>query len=78
MMECPVGRTSADAITGTLLLLAGGKPDQIEKARDVLMCMGNEMIDAGGPGMGIRLKIVNNLYESDFFILQVLLNGYLK
>lgn len=60
MMECPVGRTSADAITGTLLLLAGGKPDQIEKARDVLMCMGNEMIDAGGPGMGIRLKIVNN------------------
>ncbi|WP_281758063.1 sulfolactaldehyde 3-reductase [Succinatimonas hippei] len=60
MMECPVGRTSADAITGTLLLLAGGKPYQIEKAHDILMCMGNEMIDAGGPGMGIRLKIVNN------------------
>lgn len=60
MMECPVGRTSADAITGTLLLLAGGKHDQIAKAREVLMCMGNEMIDAGGPGMGIRLKIVNN------------------
>ena len=60
MMECPVGRTSADAVTGTLLLLAGGKPEQIEKARNVLMCMGNEMIDAGGPGMGIRLKIVNN------------------
>ena len=60
MMECPVGRTSADAITGTLLLLAGGKPEQIEKANDVLMCMGNQLIDAGGPGMGIRLKIVNN------------------
>lgn len=60
MMECPVGRTSADAITGNLLLLAGGRPEQIEKARDVLMCMGSEMIDAGGPGMGIRLKIVNN------------------
>lgn len=60
MMECPVGRTSADAVTGNLLLLAGGRPEQIEKARDVLMCMGSEMIDAGGPGMGIRLKIVNN------------------
>ncbi len=60
MMECPVGRTSADAATGTLLLLAGGTPGQIERAKDVLMCMGNEMIDAGGPGMGIRLKIVNN------------------
>ncbi|MDO5351655.1 MAG: sulfolactaldehyde 3-reductase [Succinatimonas sp.] len=60
MMECPVGRTSADAITGTLLLLAGGTKAQIEKAHDVLMCMGNQIIDADGPGMGIRLKIVNN------------------
>lgn len=60
MMECPVGRTSADAVTGTLLLLAGGTKEQIEKAHDVLMCMGNQIIDAGGPGMGIRLKIVNN------------------
>lgn len=60
MMECPVGRTSADAVTGTLLLLAGGTKEQIEKARDILMCMGNQIIDAGGPGMGIRLKIVNN------------------
>lgn len=60
MMECPVGRTSTDAKTGTLLLLAGGTPEQINYAKDVLMCMGNEMIDAGGPGMGIRLKIVNN------------------
>lgn len=60
MMECPVGRTSMDAKTGTLLLLAGGTKEQIAYAKDVLMCMGNEMIDAGGPGMGIRLKIVNN------------------
>lgn len=60
MMDCPVGRTSADAITGTLLLLAGGTSEQIAKAKDVLLCMGNEIVDAGGPGMGIRLKIVNN------------------
>lgn len=60
MMDCPVGRTSLDAQTGTLLLLAGGTPEQIAYAKDVLMCMGNELIDAGGPGMGIRLKIVNN------------------
>lgn len=60
MMDCPVGRTSLDAITGTLLILAGGTKEQIEKAKDVLLCMGNEIIDAGGPGMGIRLKIVNN------------------
>lgn len=60
MMDCPVGRTSADAITGTLLLLAGGTAEQIARVKDVLLCMGNDIVDAGGPGMGIRLKIVNN------------------
>ncbi len=60
MMDVPVGRTSDHAIAGTLLLLAGGSPDQIERARPVLMAMGNELIEAGGPGMGIRVKLINN------------------
>ncbi|WP_277885660.1 NAD(P)-binding domain-containing protein, partial [Escherichia coli] len=30
MMDVPVGRTSANAITGTLLLLAGGTAEQVE------------------------------------------------
>ncbi|MDK6877251.1 NAD(P)-binding domain-containing protein, partial [Escherichia coli] len=29
MMDVPVGRTSANAITGTLLLLAGGTAEQV-------------------------------------------------
>lgn len=60
MMDCPVGRTSEAAKTGSLLLLAGGTPDQIERAEPVLRCMGSEMVVAGGPGMGIRVKLVNN------------------
>lgn len=60
MMDVPVGRTSDHAIAGTLLLLAGGTAQQIERARPVLMAMGNELIDAGGPGMGIRVKLINN------------------
>ncbi|MEO8411179.1 MAG: sulfolactaldehyde 3-reductase [Propionivibrio sp.] len=60
MMDVPVGRTSDQAVTGTLLLLAGGTAAQIERARPILMLMGNELVDAGGPGMGIRVKIVNN------------------
>ncbi|MXF19167.1 NAD(P)-binding domain-containing protein, partial [Escherichia coli] len=31
MMDVPVGRTSANAITGTLLLLAGGTAEQVER-----------------------------------------------
>ena len=60
MMDCPVGRTSDHAIAGTLLLLAGGTPEQVERATPVLMAMGNELINAGGPGMGIRVKLINN------------------
>lgn len=60
MMDAPVGRTSLNAIDGTLLILAGGSADQVERARPVLMCMGNELVAAGGPGMGIRVKLINN------------------
>ncbi|WP_263771002.1 sulfolactaldehyde 3-reductase [Propionivibrio soli] len=60
MMDVPVGRTSDHAVTGSLLLLAGGTELQIERAKPVLMLMGNELVNAGGPGMGIRVKIVNN------------------
>jgi len=60
MMDVPVGRTSDQAVTGSLLLLAGGTDAQIDRAEPVLMLMGNELIRAGGPGMGIRVKLVNN------------------
>lgn len=60
MMDAPVGRTSDNAKDGTLLILAGGTPEQVELARPVLMCMGSELVEAGGPGMGIRVKLINN------------------
>lgn len=60
MMDAPVGRTSINAIDGTLLILAGGTPEQVERARPILLCMGNELVEAGGPGMGIRVKLINN------------------
>ncbi len=60
MMEAPVGRTSDHAIAGTLLILAGGTKAQIERAQPLFDLMGSETIDAGGPGKGIRVKIINN------------------
>lgn len=60
MMDAPVGRTSDHAIAGTLLILAGGTSEQVEYATPVLMGMGSELINAGGPGMGIRVKLINN------------------
>ncbi|MBY6198191.1 sulfolactaldehyde 3-reductase [Vibrio hangzhouensis] len=60
MMEAPVGRTSDHAIKGELLILAGGLKEQIERAQPLFDCMGSETIDVGGPGKGIRVKIINN------------------
>lgn len=60
MMDVPVGRTSEHAVAGTLLLLAGGTAQQVERATPVLMAMGSELVNAGGPGMGIRVKLINN------------------
>ncbi|WP_037035708.1 sulfolactaldehyde 3-reductase [Pseudovibrio sp. JE062] len=60
MMEAPVGRTSDHAIAGTLLVLAGGTKDQIAKAQPLFDLMGSDTVDAGGPGKGIRVKIINN------------------
>lgn len=60
MMEAPVGRTSDHAVRGELLILAGGTKAQIAKAQPLFDCMGSETIDAGGPGKGIRVKIINN------------------
>ncbi|WP_338659138.1 sulfolactaldehyde 3-reductase [Yersinia intermedia] len=59
-MDAPVGRTSDHAQAGTLLILAGGTPAQVERATPLLMAMGSELINAGGPGMGIRVKLINN------------------
>ncbi|SEP64767.1 sulfolactaldehyde 3-reductase [Basfia succiniciproducens] len=59
-MDAPVGRTSDNAIAATLLILAGGTSQQVEKARDILLCMGSEIVNTGGPGKGIRVKLINN------------------
>ncbi len=52
-MDVPVGRTSDHAIVpARCSWLAGGTAEQAERATFVLMAMGNELINAGGPGMG--------------------------
>jgi 4-hydroxybutyrate dehydrogenase/sulfolactaldehyde 3-reductase len=60
MLDAPVGRTSDHAKLGKLLVMVGGEKDDIERARPVLECMGDTIVDCGGPGMGARMKIINN------------------
>lgn len=44
-MDAPVGRTSDHAIAGTLLILAGGTAEQVDRATPILMCMGSELVN---------------------------------
>jgi 4-hydroxybutyrate dehydrogenase / sulfolactaldehyde 3-reductase len=60
MVDAPVGRTAAHAATGNLLVLAGATPEQLETLAPVFDVLGEQTIDCGGPGRGIRMKIVNN------------------
>lgn len=61
MVDAPVGKTSEHAVTGTLTLMVGGEPKDIERAKPVLDCMGDQTFLCGGPGAGHAMKMTNNL-----------------
>lgn len=60
MMDAPVGRTPADARTGTLLILAGGERADFDLALPLFEAMGDKVLHLGPPGSGIRMKVINN------------------
>lgn len=60
MIDCPVGKTQDHAVAGTLTLMAGGDAALIERARPVLMCMGDTLFHCGALGAGEAMKLVNN------------------
>ena len=60
MIDAPVGRTPREAISGELLIIAGGNKENIKKAQPILKLMGNEIIHVGEICSGIKMKLVNN------------------
>ena len=69
MVDAPVGRTSVEAVTGTSLFMVGATKEDLQTARPILECMGDTIFDCGGPGMGSRMKIVNNLMTTSLNVL---------
>lgn len=69
MIDAPVGRTSLQAVTGELLFMVGAEMQHLERVRPILECMGNSIVDCGGPGAGARMKIVNNLMSTSLNVL---------
>jgi 3-hydroxyisobutyrate dehydrogenase-like beta-hydroxyacid dehydrogenase len=60
MVDAPVGRTVDNAYAGTLAIMMGGDPADVEEVRPILACMGDSFTWCGPLGNGHALKLVNN------------------
>jgi 3-hydroxyisobutyrate dehydrogenase-like beta-hydroxyacid dehydrogenase len=58
-VDAPVSGTRKPAVAGTLLIMAGGDPADVERARPVLECMGR-VVPIGPVGQGMAMKLVLN------------------
>jgi 3-hydroxyisobutyrate dehydrogenase-like beta-hydroxyacid dehydrogenase len=60
MMDAPVTGSSPKAEDGTLTIMAGGSPEDFERAKPVLEAMGELIVHAGPLGDGQMIKLINN------------------
>lgn len=60
MVDAPVGRSPQHAVEGKLLIMVGATPDGLARVQPVLERLGDTIVHCGPPGMGSRMKIVNN------------------
>lgn len=71
MIDCPVSGGVSRAKTGELAILAGGEPDQIERATPLLQAMGTSVHRCGGVGAGQAMKALNNLVSAGGFLIGI-------
>ncbi|MGA9285951.1 MAG: NAD(P)-dependent oxidoreductase [Solirubrobacteraceae bacterium] len=60
MMDAPVTGSSPRAEAGTLTIMAGGEPEDFERTKPLLECMGELVMHVGELGQGEMLKLINN------------------
>jgi len=60
LIDAPVCLSPAEAASGDLIALVGGKTESFAVANDILEALSQRVIHAGPTGYGLRLKLVNN------------------
>ena len=60
LLDAPVSGSAAKAADGTLTVMAGGEPADLERARPLLEAMGENVIHAGPLGHGQTIKLIHN------------------
>jgi 3-hydroxyisobutyrate dehydrogenase-like beta-hydroxyacid dehydrogenase len=60
LLDAPVTGSAPRAEDGTLTIMAGGEPEDFERAQPLLEAMGELVLHVGPLGQGEMLKLVNN------------------
>ena len=58
--DCPIGRLALHAERGESLFMVGADDASFDKVEPLLKAMGTTIFRCGGPGMGSRMKLINN------------------
>jgi len=58
--DCPIGRLALHAERGESLFMVGADDSSFDKVEPLLKAMGTTIFRCGGPGMGSRMKLINN------------------
>lgn len=61
MLDAPVVKSKAAAVTGELGIYVGGSRETFEKAKPILACMGSNIMHMGKQGNGLVMKICHNM-----------------
>jgi 3-hydroxyisobutyrate dehydrogenase-like beta-hydroxyacid dehydrogenase len=60
MVDAPVTGSAPKAQDGTLTIMAGGEPEDVQRARPLLDAMGALVVHVGALGQGEMAKVINN------------------
>ena len=58
--DCPIGRLALHAERGESLFMVGADDETFAKVEPALNAMGTDIFRCGAPGMGSRMKVINN------------------
>ncbi len=61
MLDAPISGGSEGAQRGTLSIMVGGDPEQVERAMPAFQAMGKAITHVGGHGAGQTVKLVNQI-----------------
>ena len=60
-LDAPCSGSKAGATNGSLTFMVGGDPQLFERAKPYLLAMGQKVFHAGEQGMGLQVKLTQNL-----------------